>query len=243
MLVPEQVEKIMLDTGAVFVNGSLIAPCEGDNTFVVEREYRDIPYNGAPGKTKGLKRIIRENATLTVHPKGLTQAMLKMALPAVTENGTALEGGGRRLIEDASYINSVVLVGNMKDGTTKVITIYNALVDNGLSITASEDSEAILELAFSAHYNPLDLTEPIYKIEDGVVAGTSTVTFNISGGAGGATVKFAGRTVAESAGTAVFEGVAYGDNRPYEVHEDGYDSVYSSVTVDSATKTVSVSLA
>ena len=63
MLVPEQVEKIMLDTGAVFVNGSLIAPCEGDNTFVVEREYRDIPYNGAPGKTKGLKRIIRENAT------------------------------------------------------------------------------------------------------------------------------------------------------------------------------------
>ena len=98
MLVPEQVEKIMLDTGAVFVNGSLIAPCEGDNTFVVEREYRDIPYNGAPGKTKGLKRIIRENATLTVHPKGLTQSMLKMALPGITENGTALEGGGRRII-------------------------------------------------------------------------------------------------------------------------------------------------
>jgi len=131
----------------------------------------------------------------------------------------------------------------MKDGTTKVITIYNALVDNGLSITASEDSEAILELAFSAHYNPLDLTEPIYSIDDGVVAGTSTVTFTISGGAGGATVKFAGRTVAENAGTAVFEGVAYGDNRPYEVHEDGYDSVYSSVTVDSATEAVSVSLA
>lgn len=242
MLVAEQVEKIMLDTGAVFVNGSLIAPCEGDNTFVVEREYRDIPYNGAPGKTKGLKRIIRENATLTVHPKGLTQSMLKMALPGITENGTALEGGGRRLIEDASYIANVVLVGNMKDGTTKVITVYNALVDNGLTITASEDSEAILELAFSAHYNPSDLTEPIYKIDDGVVEGTSTVTFTISGGAGGATVKFAGRTIAESAGTAVFEGVAYGENRPYEVHEDGYASVYSSVTVDSATEAVSVAM-
>lgn len=242
MLVPEQVEKIMLDTGAVFVNGSLIAPCEGDNTFVVEREYRDIPYNGAPGKTKGLKRIIRENATLTVHPKGLTQEMLKMALPGATENGDAIEGGGRKVIEDASYLGTVVLVGNMKDGTTKVITLYNALADNGLTITASEDSEAILELAFAAHYNPADLTEPIYKIEDGVVAGTSTVTFNISGGDGGAVVKFAGRTVAESAGTAVFVGVAYGTNRPYEVHEAGYESVYSSVTVDSATETVSVAM-
>lgn len=242
MLVPEQVEKIMLDTGAVFVNGSLIAPCEGDNTFVVEREYRDIPYNGAPGKTKGLKRIIRENATLTVHPKGLTQEMLKMALPGATENGDAIEGGGRKVIGDASYLGTVVLVGTMKDGTTKVITLYNALADNGLTITASEDSEAILELAFAAHYNPSDLTEPIYKIEDGVVAGTSTVTFSISGGGGGAVVKFAGRTVAESNGTAVFVGVAYGTNRPYEVHEAGYDSVYSSVTVDSATETVSVAM-
>ena len=117
----------------------------------------------------------------------------------------------------------------MKDGTTKVITIYNALVDNGLSITASEDSEAILELAFSAHYNP-SWTSPnrSTSIDDGVVAGTSTVTFTISGGAGGATVKFAGRTVAEKCRDCRCSRVsAYGDNRPYEVHEDGYDSVYS----------------
>ena len=55
-------------------------------------------------------------------------------------------------------------------------------------------------------------------------------------------MKFAGRTVAESTGTAVFAGVAYGTNRPYEVHEAGYDSVYSSVTVDSATEAVSVAM-
>jgi hypothetical protein len=233
---------MMLDTGLVYVNGVLLAPCEGDNVFAVEREYRDIPFNGMAGKTKGLKRITRENATITVHPKGLTQTMLKYALPGVGEDGDKLEGGGRQVIDDANYIDNVMLVGTTKDGETKVIKVYNALADNGLTITASEDSEAVLELVFSAHYDPDDLTAPIYSIEESVVAGTSTVTFTITGGDGAATVKFAGRTRTESAGTVVFEGVAYGTNRPYEVHEDDYVSVYSSVTVSGATTAVAVTM-
>lgn len=240
-LVTEQVEKIMLDTGAVFINGELIAPCEGDNTFVVEREYRDIPFNGSSGKTKGLKRILKENATLTIHPKGLTQGMLRKALPSA--NGAdVIQGVGRSTIPDSEYIDTVELVGTMKDGTTKVITLYNALDDSGLSITMSEDSEAILELAFAGHYDPTNLKAPIYKIEDGTVSGTSTVTFNITGSSGGATVKFAGRTKVETGGSVVFEGVAYSENRPYEVHESGKDSVYSSITVNSATTSVDVGL-
>lgn len=241
-LIPAQVEKIMLDTGLVYVNGSLIAPCEGDNAFTVEREYKDIAYNNMPGKTKGLKRITRENASITVHPKGLTQDMLKKALPGVTETSGTLEGGGRQVISDAEYIDEVMIVGKMKDGTTKVIKVYNALADNGLTITASEDSEAVLELVFSAHYDPNDLDAKIYDISEGTVSGTSTVTFTITGGGGTSVVKFAGREVDEDAGTAEFAGVAYGDNRPYEVHEEGYNSVYSSVTVDSETTAVSVAL-
>jgi len=63
-LVPGQVEKMLLDTGAVYIDGVLLAPCEGDNVFAVEREYRDIPYNESPGKTKGLKRILRETVNI-----------------------------------------------------------------------------------------------------------------------------------------------------------------------------------
>lgn len=242
----EQVKKMMLDTGAVFVGDVLLSPCEGDNTFVVEREYRDIPYNGAPGKTKGLKRVLTENATLTVHPKGLTQAMLKLALPGIADDGGVLEGGGRYVIGDDDYIDEVIFVGDMKDGTTKVFTLFNALSDNGLTVTASENAEVILELVFSAHYNPEDLTEPIYKIEDGAVAGTSTVTFTITtSGAGDedlATIKFAGRTMNPTGGVAVFESVAYGENRPYTILLEGHDTVYGSVTVDDATEAVVVEL-
>jgi hypothetical protein len=240
-LVAGQVEKILLDTGLVYIDGQLIAPCEGDNAFSVSREYRDIPYNGMAGPTKGLKRVTRETATMTIHPKGLTQDMLAYALPGVTNTSDVLTGGGRQVIEDSEY-HTVMLIGNTKDGLTKVITINNALANNGLTVTMSEDSESVLELVFEAHYDPTDLTAPIYQIEEDVASLTSTVTFTITGGAGASTVKFAGRTVSEDAGTAVFAGIVYGENRAYEVHEDGYASVYSSVTVDATTEAVSVTM-
>ena len=242
----EQVSKMMLDTGAVFVGGVLLSPCEGDNAFVVTREYRDIPYNGAPGKTKGLKRVLTENATLTVHPKGLTQSVLKMALPGIVDEAGVLSGGGRKAVADEDYVDEVMFVGDMKDGTTKVFTIFNCLSENGLTITASENSEAILELVFSAHYNPEDLNEPIYTISDGDVIGTSEVTFAVStsGSADAdlATVNFAGRSINPTSGDAVFTSVAYGANRPYTILLEGHDTVYGSVTVDSASEAIPVVL-
>ena len=244
-LVAGQVEKIALDTGLIIIDGTVLSPCEGDNSFVIEREYRDIPYNGMPGKTMGLKRILRENVTLTCSPKGLTQENLRLALPGAGGT-TDIEGGGRQVILDTEYINEVVLVGRMLDGTTKVITLYNALCDNGLTLTMSEDSETVMELQFSAHYDPTDLTQPIYNIDDGVAVGTSTVTFTVSTSGTAdpdlATVKFAGRTLNPSGGDAVFAGVAYGDNRPFEIRLDGHVSFISSLTVDSASHAVSHTL-
>ena len=166
-LVDAQVDKIILDTGIVYINGSMIAPCEGDNTYVVDREYRDIPYNGMAAKTRGLKRILRENVTLTVHPKGLTQEMLLHALPGATyTDGKIQIMGSRQVIADSEYLDEVTLVGDTKDGHTKVITLYRCLADNGLSLTMGEDGEAILELAFSAHKDASNLNLKLSEVED-----------------------------------------------------------------------------
>ncbi len=51
-LIAGQVNKILLDTGVVYLDGNMLSPCEGDNSFVVDVEYRDIPYNGSAGKQK-----------------------------------------------------------------------------------------------------------------------------------------------------------------------------------------------
>ena len=172
-LIAAQVAKILMDTGVVYLNGAMLSPCEGDNSFVVDVTYRDIPYNGSAGKTMGLKRILTENATLTVHPKGLTQNILRRAIPGYQTNGDLTESaGGRRVILESRYLDQVVLVGGTHDGNTKVITLYRALADNGLSMTLAEDGETILELVFSAHYLQTDLTDPIYDIEDDAYYGS-----------------------------------------------------------------------
>ena len=66
----EQVENIQLDHGIMFKNygletQALLAPLRGGTTFTVERTYRNIEFDGARGKTKGLTTLDDENATLT----------------------------------------------------------------------------------------------------------------------------------------------------------------------------------
>lgn len=235
-------DKIVLDAGAVYIDGQLLSPCEGDNTFAITREYRDIPVNGAAGKLKGLKRILTENAVITVHPKNLTQDVLKMAIPGCGDVDGVLSSAGRKVISTSEY-HTVLLVGFTMDGTLKAITLYNALVDANPTIGMSESSEVVLELAFSGHYDPSNMEGPLYTIEDNVAAGTSTVTFTLSGGAGAATVVFAGRSIKQvGGGTVVFTGIMYGDNRPYSVYEDGHESVFGSVTVNSPTEAVAVAM-
>jgi len=167
-LISGQVDKVMMDTGVFYINGNMVSPCEGDNVLAIIPIYRDIPYNGSQGKTKGLKRMIGEDATLTVHPKGLTQSMLKYALPGADLSGEDIQsGGGRQVIADAAYLDEIALIGDTVDGLTKIITLHRVLASNGLNLTLAEDNETILELVFDAHYDPDDLSAIIYSIEDG----------------------------------------------------------------------------
>src|SRR5690625_4844751 len=114
----EEIEKITIDTGVVYLNYGetnqrKLAPCNGDNTFVVEQEIRDIEYNGRRGKTKGLRRILRQDATITVHLLNMSQENLKLALAGANlENGVITSGDG--FIPDEDYLKNVTLIGETR---------------------------------------------------------------------------------------------------------------------------------
>ena len=171
----ENIEKIMLDAGVVYFKYSsgaetLLAPTRGGNLFSVTREIKQIERDGARGKEKGLRRIIEENAMLRVNVMDLSQDNLKLALPGASVNGTtgAITNGTAQfgLIPDGDYLEYVVFFGETLDGELKEIYVYNALGDNGLEITTTDKDEAVMVIEFSAHYNPEDMTEPIYLIND-----------------------------------------------------------------------------
>ena len=93
----ENLEHIVIDAGVVYLNygvdekEKLLAPCKGDNAFSVEAEIREIEANGLKGKTKGLRRKIREEASLTVNLMDLSLDNLKSMLPGSRVSAASLK--------------------------------------------------------------------------------------------------------------------------------------------------------
>lgn len=88
-LTVEQIQNIVIDTGVVYVNYGeigerILAPVRGGNQFLVERTIRDIEFDGRRGKTKGLRRIIEENAKLVVGLMDISMANIALALSGAT---------------------------------------------------------------------------------------------------------------------------------------------------------------
>lgn len=168
----EQIENIVIDSGVVYINYGvegerLLAPVRGGNTFTVEGEIREIEVDGTRGKTKGLRRRIREDANLAVNFMDLSLKNLNMALP-----GSKLDVAGKKLssgwkITDEDYLENVTLIGEDMKGEFKKITIYNALADEGLEISMQDEDESVVEVHFSAHHKP-DPTETdvLWDVED-----------------------------------------------------------------------------
>ena len=245
----EQIESILIDTGVVYADYGeaterTLAPTRGGSSFVVEREVKIIERDGSRGKEKGLRRIITENAMLTVRLLNMSQENLALALPGANFNAGVITNGNGS-IPDEDYLKNITLVGETLSGKIKIITLYNALHDGNLTINAPVKDEAVMELQISAHYNPADLSEPIYKIEEAEAPGTHSVTFNVDDGVSAVEnaqiIFFGGSQLTSAAGAAVFTNVAEGLNRPFEIRKGGFETYFGSVDV-ATDKTVNVSL-
>ncbi|WP_010249226.1 hypothetical protein [Acetivibrio cellulolyticus] len=170
-LTTKQLENVVLDAGVIYINYGLtdervLAPCREGIVFVVEQEFKDIEYDGQRGKTKGMRRIISENASITANVMDLSQENIKLALAGSNMDGTTKAiTNGTGEIASADYLANITAVGLNMKGEYKVITLYNAMADNGLNIEMNDKEEASIELQFSAHYDPTNLSSPIYKIE------------------------------------------------------------------------------
>lgn len=169
----EQIENIIIDAGVVYLNygeedQKILAPTRGGNAFEVTGEIREIEVNNVRGKTKGLRRKIREEANLTVTVMDLNLENLALALPSsnLDVGGDKLSAGWK--VTDDDYLKNVTLIGETLGGAYKKISIYNAMVDGDFAIEFEEDDEGTVELNFSAHHAlcPVEGTDVLWDIED-----------------------------------------------------------------------------
>lgn len=173
----EQIENIQIDHGIMYKNyglenAELIAPVRGGTNFKVERTYRNIEFDGAKGKTKGLKTIDDENATLTAKTLNSSLETLADKLPGAkitrdesTQKITKIESGEMGIIDEDEYIKNITVFAQKISGEYIKITITNALDENGLDYSAVQKAEGEIELVYSAHHTYNDDTV-LYSIEN-----------------------------------------------------------------------------
>lgn len=101
-----------------------------------------------------------ENDTLTIGQE-LTTTYQYDTGAAATHDVIISDGE----IELSDYLDNVAIVGTVTGSSDPVVClIKNALGDEGLEMNFTDQDEVITELTFSAHYDPADLTLPIYEI-------------------------------------------------------------------------------
>jgi uncharacterized protein YlaN (UPF0358 family) len=179
-LTTAQIENILLDTGVVYLDYGLageriLAPTRGGNSFVVEQDVKIIERDGSLGKEKGLRRVIKEDATLTVKLLDVSIANLQMALAGATATSTVITSTVTGLIASTEYFTNITLVGTDLEGKNKVITLNNPLADGSLKLEMSDRDEAVVEVVFAGHRDPTNSATPLYTITE-----TETIASNLT---------------------------------------------------------------
>ncbi len=174
-LTQQEVEKIQIDESVNYINFGLpterlLGITRGGSEFTVTNAVRDIEYDGRQGKTKGLQVIESQEAKLKLTTLCSSQENIALAIPGceiVDENGKKIiQNGGNTVIAESDYLDNITSFAKTLDGKYKKITIKNALHEGGFASKAAQKAEGEIALEFDAHFNPKDVTEKIWRIED-----------------------------------------------------------------------------
>lgn len=178
-------KNILIDAGVVILNYGLgvelgervLGATAGGNTFTVEREIRDMAegIDGSKGKTKGMRRVVAENAMLGTNLIELTLANMTLAMagaiaavqPADPTDLYQPEGYTEIIssdIQDDTYIDNIALAGTLSSGDPIIVIIYNALSDENFELGQTDKEESILAVTFSAHWDYEDENRPPWAI-------------------------------------------------------------------------------
>lgn len=174
-------QHFVIDAGAVYINlgagvsERLLGATRGGNVFSIEQDVKVIDIDGTRGNTKGARRIIMCNAGLKVGLLEMTTANLMLAIAGSSATdwtdasdepppGAPTHDQIRRTrnLSDVDYVSNIALVGTLSgSGENIIVMLYNALSDNKLEMKFDDKNELVLEVSFSAHYDPADVkTEP-----------------------------------------------------------------------------------
>lgn len=248
-------KNVVVDAGAVYfvpIEGTIQDPdtweifgaTQGGNSFNVEQEIREIEVDGIKGPVVDGKDIEFVTAQITANVVELSKEVLEHAFPGAeitdwpedADESTHDHITRNRNIELADYIKHVVLVGRKRGGKEPIACyISNGLQEEAVEMALEDESEAVMELTFTGHFDPEEPEDEPWGILN-PKAETYDVTFTVEDDTDvveDATVElsYVGEKETDADGEAVFDEVwpgTYG----YAVRADGYETESGEIEVE-----------
>lgn len=178
--VPDSANDIMLGEGAVYKNYGVageaaLGATSGGSKLDIDRKIKEIKYDGAYGKTKGLRRYEELIPKLSVKFLKLTYTNMVEGLPTTVTDGTDKDGTYKEIsfdlnIEAADVLDNIAFVGQKLDGEECAIIIENALNIDKISIDFKEKDEVVSELVYTGFYSYSTPTTPPIVVRDNISA-------------------------------------------------------------------------
>jgi hypothetical protein len=174
-------QNFLIDAGAVYLNygtpnEKILGGTRGGNSFVVEQEIKIIEIDGAKGALRNGRRVIESSAKISCNLLEFTTQNLMLALAgsdATTTNNLGATGTTHdqirrtRELGDMDYITNVALVGRISGTNENFIGIlFNALADEGLEVSSEDKEESVLEVTFTAHFDPENMNVEPWAIRN-----------------------------------------------------------------------------
>lgn len=164
---------LQLGAGAVlktrYVKGTplsadnVLSATNGGITFSAGPQWFIPAVDGIHGNVKGGgKRIINWVATLSFTAVEADAEVLAKALGCADVSGNVITG--RHTIKAEDY-SDIYFIGEKSDGSVIQITLKNALNENGLNLTTTNNGNGGIAFTFNANYDISDLDTPPFEIE------------------------------------------------------------------------------
>ena len=173
----ETVKHLVLDSGVIFLDygkqtQKVLGACRGGNEFNVEREWRDMPFDGVGGLVKGARRLISVTASMTVNLVELSKELLVLATPgAKFEAATGTEAGLAVNSETYYKIKSIMedTIPDLKFSDISIVaeyshhkspivcTIKNAMANSNLQLSFNDADESVLSITFTGAFDPAEM--------------------------------------------------------------------------------------
>lgn len=166
---------LLLDAGAFYKNfgdkdnEKLLGATQGGGEFAAIATFRQIEIDGVKGAAKGLKVLESWEVSLTANMLEVTPEILKLALGvADVDTSSDMDNDvitGRTSVLDTDYIDNIAWVGKLSGSDSPVvIQVFNALSEEGLTLTTVDNAEGVVPLKFVGHFDPSALDKPPFEI-------------------------------------------------------------------------------